>query len=124
MFNINISGNITNDAILKTVNGKDVISFTVAVNDRYRTAAGELRETVTFVSCNIWNQPKVLPLFFKGRGVSLSGNLTIKNKEDRVYLNLSVFKHQVFGKGKPQIQEQPLYTSIPETLETVTDLPF
>ena len=124
MFNINISGNITNDAILKTINGKDVVSFTVAINDRYRTAGGELRETVTFVSCNIWNQPKVLPLFFKGRGVSLSGNLSIKQREDRVYLNLSVFRHQVFGKGRPQEPEQPLYIPTPEPLETVTDLPF
>ncbi len=53
--NLNIAGHVTKDAITyRTRTGQLVSHITVALNRRYRTAAGEPEEVTTFVDVTLW----------------------------------------------------------------------
>lgn len=55
--NLNIAGHVTKDAITyRTRAGQLVSHITVALNRRYRTAAGELEEATTYVDVTLWGR--------------------------------------------------------------------
>ena len=55
--NLNIAGHVTKDAITyRTRAGQLVSHITVALNRRYRTAAGEPEEATTFVDVTLWGR--------------------------------------------------------------------
>jgi single-stranded DNA-binding protein len=41
MITMNVSGNICADAIIRNVNGTDMVTFSVASNRRYKSKSGE-----------------------------------------------------------------------------------
>ena len=50
-----LMGNLTRDPEIKfTPKGQAVVEFSIAVNKKWTTEAGESRERVTFVSCVCW----------------------------------------------------------------------
>lgn len=105
MIILNVSGNLTADPIERIVNNSTAIAFTIASNERFKTADGELKETVTYVRCTIWNRPELKKLLFKGRAINATGPLKIKYYTDKdfnqqVSIDLRVSFLQVFGKGK------------------------
>jgi single-strand DNA-binding protein len=107
MITINITGNITGDAITRTINNITVINFTIAHNNRYKTSQGELKEEVTFIRCSIWDKPNLHKLFYKGRSIYASGFLklnkyTDSNGEKQAALNLTITAFKVFGKAQQQ----------------------
>src|SRR5699024_6936790 len=53
--------------------GRKVVNFNLAVNDYYRTKAGEARTVTEFFRCAYWISPKVAKLLTKGTLVSLYG---------------------------------------------------
>jgi single-strand DNA-binding protein len=55
--NLNIAGHVTKDAITyRTRAGQLVSHITLALNRRYRTAAGEPEEVITFVDVTLWGR--------------------------------------------------------------------
>lgn len=71
-------GNLTRDPELRyTPNGSAVCQFGLALNRRYRTAAGELQEETTFVEVVVWGkQAEVVAAHMaKGRAVFVEGRL-------------------------------------------------
>jgi single-strand DNA-binding protein len=55
--NLNIAGHVTKDAITyRTRAGQLVSHITLALNRRYRTAAGEPEEATTFVDVTLWGR--------------------------------------------------------------------
>ena len=55
--NLNIAGHVTKDAVTyRTRAGQLVSHITVALNRRYRTAAGDYEETTTFVDVTLWGR--------------------------------------------------------------------
>jgi single-strand DNA-binding protein len=71
-------GHLTRDPELRyTPNGSAVCQFGLALNRRYRTAAGELQEETTFVEVVVWGkQAEVVSSHMaKGRGVLVEGRL-------------------------------------------------
>jgi single-strand DNA-binding protein len=71
-------GNLTRDPELRyTPNGSAVCQFGLALNRRYRTAAGELQEETTFVEVVVWGkQAEVVSAHMaKGRAVFAEGRL-------------------------------------------------
>lgn len=105
MIIINVTGNITGDAILKEINGRTLITFTIAHNNTYKKANGETIEEVTFVRCAIWDKPNLSNLFYKGRPIYASGIFKLNeytdhngDKQHSVNLRVSFFK--VFGKAR------------------------
>jgi len=71
-------GNLTRDPELRyTPNGSAVCQFGLALNRRYRTAAGELQEETTFLEVVVWGkQGEVVSQHMaKGRAVFVEGRL-------------------------------------------------
>ncbi|PTS94344.1 single-stranded DNA-binding protein [Flavobacterium sp. HMWF030] len=72
-----ITGRITRDASLfKLKDGKQVINFSIAINDSYKPkGASQIKEVVTYIKCDYWLSPAVAPYLKKGATVQLSGRI-------------------------------------------------
>lgn len=81
-----LMGNLTRDVELKyTQSNQAVGSFGLAVNHKYKTASGELREEVMFVDCDAWGKTaEMMQKFFtKGRPVFIEGRLRLDTWQDK-----------------------------------------
>lgn len=81
-----LMGNITRDPELKyTSAGTAVAKLGLAVNRRYKTAAGEQREDVTFVDCTAWSRTAEVICEYLGKGdpIFIEGRLQYSTWEDR-----------------------------------------
>ena len=90
---MNITGRLTRDAEVRTTsNGKQVVNFSVAVNDSYKTKQGERVEQTAFFDCSYWLTPNVAKMLTKGLLVELTGRVSTrawvsKNGEAKAGLN-------------------------------------
>ena len=68
------TGRITANAEVRTIKGdKQVTNFTVALNQRYKTKAGEKKEKTAYVNCSYWVNPGLAVYLTKGAIVEISG---------------------------------------------------
>ena len=91
MFKMIIGGALGQDAQLKVVNGKSLISFDVAINRDSKTPTGEKVEKTEWVKVAMWKNEgastKVVDFLKKGQKVIIDGVPAIeqyKNKEGEV----------------------------------------
>jgi single-strand DNA-binding protein len=83
MIKLQIIGNLGKDCILKEVNGKKVINFSVANTERYKDSSGNQKEKTTWVECAYWtDRTAVADYLTKGRTVFAEGT-----PEADAYLN-------------------------------------
>ncbi len=69
-----IVGRITKNAEINTLkNDRQVVNFSVAINDSYRAKHGERRELTTYYNCSYWISPNVAKILTKGTLVELTG---------------------------------------------------
>lgn len=128
MIILNVSGNLTADAIVRTVNGTSLIAFTIASNNRYKTKGGKVHEEVNYIRCTIWNKPELEKLLYKGRSVNATGIFRPniwhdENGIKQISLDMRVSFVQVFGKKKNTIvTETYSATSAPVTEEEATNI--
>jgi single-strand DNA-binding protein len=74
MIKLQIVGNLGRDGVVREVNGKNVINFSVAHTERYRDSAGNQRERTTWVDCSYWtDRTGVAPYLRKGTLVYAEG---------------------------------------------------
>src|SRR6266536_1430044 len=67
-------GNLGKDCVVNTVNGKNVINFTVAHTEKYRDSQGNNQEKTTWVDCAYWTDKTALsPYLTKGKHVYVEG---------------------------------------------------
>lgn len=93
MINAYLTGNLGNDAEEKQVNGKTVIEFSVASNDR-RT------DTVTWVRVNYWrDSPKLLDYLTKGKLVGVRGEIVINDTGEKTFVNMRADEIELLGGG-------------------------
>ncbi|MSR18522.1 MAG: single-stranded DNA-binding protein [Phycisphaerales bacterium] len=81
-----LMGNLTRDIELKQLaSGQSVAKFGLAVNNKFKTKDGELKEEVTFVDCEAWGrQAEVMKQYLtKGRPVLIEGRLKLDQWEDK-----------------------------------------
>ena len=81
-----LMGNLTRDVELKQIpSGQSVARIGLAVNRRWRDAAGEEKEEVTYVDCESWGkQAEVMAKYLsKGRPVFIEGRLKLDMWEDK-----------------------------------------
>ena len=81
-----ISGNLTRDAQLRDVGGKQVLGFSVADN------RGKEKQAI-FWDCSIWGDraTKLAEMLTKGRHVTVTGSVqSIEVKDDKAYPRLYV----------------------------------
>lgn len=53
-----VLGNIGQDAVIKEINGKFVVNFSVAHNEKWKDAQGQQNEKTTWFSCAIWKDSR------------------------------------------------------------------
>ena len=100
---MNITGRLTRDAEVRTTsNGKQVVNFSVAVNDSYKTKQGERIEQTTYFDCSYWITPNVAKLLTKGTLVELSGRVSTRawtgnDGEPRAGLNFHTSNIKLHG---------------------------
>jgi single-strand DNA-binding protein len=124
-----ITGRVTADAkVSPTKNEKKVTNFTIAINDRYKTKEGELKEVVTYVNCSYWIASKVADVLKKGTIVELGGRIsanayTNKDGQPKASLNFHVnsIKIHQFAKKSEGTVNTPAEAV---TSDPADDLPF
>lgn len=103
MIKLQIIGNLGKDCVTNTVNGKNVINFSVAHTEKFRDAQGNQKDKTIWVECAYWtDRTGVAPYLKKGQQVYAEGTPELKTypKNDGttgVSLNLRVFSVQLLG---------------------------
>ena len=131
---MNIVGRITRNAEINTLkNDKQVVNFSVAINDIYKTKQGEKKEQTTYYNCSYWTNAKIAEYLTKGTLVELSGRISSnawigKDGEIKSGLNFNTSRIKFHGSGqKSHNYNEPTKISENSTVfaeETVDDLPF
>lgn len=74
MIKMQIIGNLGKDCLVNTVNGRNVINFTVAHTEKYKDSQGNSQEKTTWVDCAYWtDKTAVAPYLTKGKQVYVEG---------------------------------------------------
>ncbi|MDN3707340.1 single-stranded DNA-binding protein [Myroides ceti] len=96
---MNITGRLTRNAEVRILsNEKQVVNFSVAVNDSYRNKQGERVEQTTYFDCAYWITPNVAILLTKGTLVELIGRVSTRawvNKEGEPRAGLNFHTSQI-----------------------------
>ena len=109
MIKLQIVGNLGKDCIMKEVNGRNVINFSVAHTERFKDAQGVLKEKTTWVECAYWtDKTGVAPYLTKGQTVYVEGTPDVEgytNKEGQpaATLRMRVQSLQLVG-GRSESQ--------------------
>lgn len=83
MLQVEIIGNIGNDAQVKDFNGKKYISFNVAHSEKFTTKQGVETERTTWVSVLRPGESGLVQYFKKGTPVFVRGDLSFKQYQDQ-----------------------------------------
>lgn len=125
---MNIIGRVTKDAQVRTLsNSKQVVNFSVAINDSYRNKAGERVEQTTYFDCAYWLSVKVATILTKGTLVELKGRVSARawtgnNGEANAGLNFNTSQIKLHAGGKKSETVQA--TTGINNNKTENDLPF
>jgi single-strand DNA-binding protein len=69
---------LTGDATVRnTKNDKQVVAFSVVINDDYKTKSGDKKELRTFINCSYWRSVGIATYLTKGSVVTVSGRMGI-----------------------------------------------
>ena len=78
------TGRLTANAEVKAVKGdKQVINFTVAINQNWKNKAGEKKEKTAFVDCAYWRNSGIAEYLTKGAVVEISGWLEAQGYQSK-----------------------------------------
>lgn len=81
-----LMGNLTRDIEVRHLpSGQAVGNVGLAVNRKFKTADGELREEVTYVDCEAWGKTaeNMAKFFSKGRPIFIEGRLKLDTWQDK-----------------------------------------
>jgi single-strand DNA-binding protein len=105
MIKLQIIGNLGKDCIVKEINGKHVINFSMAHTERFKDAQGNQKERTTWVECAYWtDRTAIAPYLVKGTTVYAEGSPEVDpytNKEGQAAatLRMRVQNVQLLGGG-------------------------
>ncbi len=106
MIKLQIIGNLGKDCIVKEINGKHVINFSVAHTERFKDAQGNQKERTTWVECAYWtDRTAIAPYLVKGTSVYAEGSpeadpYTNKEGQPAATLRMRVQNIQLLGGNK------------------------
>ena len=79
MIKMQVIGRLGKDCVVNTVNGKNVINFTVAHSEKYRDSQGNNQEKTIWVDCAYWtDRTAVSPYLVKGTQVFVEGSPEVR----------------------------------------------
>ena len=80
MIKMQVIGRLGKDCVVNTVNGKNVINFTVAHSEKFKDSQGVLQEKTIWVDCAYWtDRTAVAPYLQKGTQVYAEGQPEVKS---------------------------------------------
>jgi len=106
MIKLQIIGNLGKDCIVKEINGKHVINFSVAHTERFKDSQGNQKERTTWVECAYWtDRTAIAPYLTKGTSVYAEGSpeadaYTNKEGQAAATLRMRVQNIQLLGGNK------------------------
>ena len=106
-----LTGNLGRDAEVRQAGGSSVCGFSVAMTSGY----GDKKQTV-WIDCSIWGRQAegALPSYLtKGQQVAVSGELSTREHEGKVYLQLRVNTIDLIGKREDSGQAAPQRQTAP-----------
>lgn len=130
---MNIIGRLTRDAEVRTTSqDKQVVNFSVAINDSYRNKQGERIEQTIYFDCSYWISTKIANLLIKGTLVELIGRIsarawTSSQGEPKAGLNFHTSQIKLHGGVRKNEVVQTTEQSVNSTITTKNeedDLPF
>ena len=137
MIKLQVIGHLGKDCVVNTVNGKNVINFTVAHTEKYRDSQGNNQEKTTWVDCAYWtDRTAISPYLTKGKQVYVEGTPEARSfqRNDGTpgsSLSLRVREIQLLGgrgdNGNVAAASAPAGAAVPsasDISEPVDDLPF
>lgn len=113
---MNITGRVTKDAKVSTLSdSRQVVNFSVAINESYKNKKGDRVEQTTFFDCAYWVSPRVAEWLTKGTVVELTGMVSARawtgnDGEPRAGLNFNTSNIKLHGGGKKSEGTQGLKT--------------
>jgi len=105
MIKLQVIGHLGKDATVNTVNGKNVINFSVAHTEKFKDAQGNQKDKTTWVECSYWtDRTGIAPYLKKGTQVYAEGSPEVRSfpKSDGttgVSLSLRVISVQLLSSG-------------------------
>lgn len=79
MIKLQVIGNLGKDCVVNTVNGKNVINFSVAHTEKFRDASGNMKDKTIWVECAYWtDRTAIAPYLKKGTTVYAEGNPEVR----------------------------------------------
>ncbi len=135
MIKTQVIGNLGKDCVVNTVNGKNVINFTVAHTEKYRDSQGNSQEKTIWVDCAYWTDKTALSQYLtKGKQVFVEGQPEVRTftRQDGTAgasLSLRVREVQLLGgRSEGNSQYSPTakndVASSAEGTDLTDDLPF
>jgi single-strand DNA-binding protein len=103
MIKLQVIGNLGKDCIVNTVNGKNVINFSIAHTEKFKDAQGTPKERTTWVECAYWtDRTGIVPYLKKGTQVYAEGtpelrSYTTQDGRQGTSLNLRIMNVQLLG---------------------------
>src|SRR5688500_14096031 len=80
MIKMQVIGRLGKDCIVNTVNGKNVINFTVAHCEKYKDSQGNQQEKTTWVEAAYWtDRTAIAPYLTKGTQVYVEGSPEVRS---------------------------------------------
>ena len=128
-----IIGRVTKNAEINTLaNEKQVVNFSVATNDSYKTKQGERKEQTTYFNSSYWISPNVAKILTTGALVELSGRVSSRawiGKDGEIKSGLNFYTSQIklhSGGQKTGAENEPALNTNTNVFaeETDDDLPF
>ena len=138
MIKMQVIGNLGKDCVVNTVNGKNVINFTVAHTEKFRDSQGNQQEKTTWVDCAYWTDRTALAQYLtKGKQVYAEGQPEARSFQRNdgtpgASLSLRVRDVQLLGGRGEQTGNGGGYSSAASSSsapassgnESIDDLPF
>lgn len=109
MIKLQVIGNLAKDCVVNNVNGKNVINFNVAHNEKFKDAQGVQKDKTVWVDCAYWtDRTAIAPYLKKGTQVFAEGipdirTYTTNDGRQGATLSLRVIMVQLLG-GRPDNQ--------------------
>ena len=126
-----VIGRITQDAVVKQfADERQVVNFSIAVNDWYKPKGNEEGVKVTtYFNCSWWLNPRTAERLKKGALVELFGRVSVNaytnlQGEAKGTLNFHVNNIKVHQSAKTETAEVSTAPSASEVTEPIDDLPF
>lgn len=139
MLKIQAIGHIGKDCVVKEINGKNVINFSVAHSEKYKDAQGVQHERTTWVECAYWTESlNIAKYLTKGKvvyaeGIPSADAYADKNGKPASTLRMRCINIQLLGGGENTNQQPNNISSAPSQSDNASasiasdeadDLPF